>query len=196
MYWGTAKWSPVEIFETFSMARTLHCIAPLCEYAEYHPFHREKVGTPIMGWARPRGLTSSHVTGWALHGRAVQQNWLGSDHLVPAKSRSLLLKTRGSVFSLHKTGRQGERRGNILFKAGNNIFTLSAERKIQQGWPRHAQPQWWPRAQWSDTASQTTRSGEFLFLWPGSIFHIVKQSFKTQFAWTLCKIHWRLCLLR
>jgi len=43
MYWGTAKWSPVEIFETFSMARTLHCIAPLCEYAEYHPFHREKV---------------------------------------------------------------------------------------------------------------------------------------------------------
>jgi len=43
MYWGTAKWTPVEIFETYSMARTLHCIAPLCEYAEYHPFHREKV---------------------------------------------------------------------------------------------------------------------------------------------------------
>ena len=55
MYWGTAKWSPVEIFETFSMARTLHCIAPLCEYAEYHPFHREKVGTQIM----LTGLTSS-----------------------------------------------------------------------------------------------------------------------------------------
>ena len=43
MYWGTAKWSPVEIFETFSMARSLNCVAPLCEYAEYHPFHREKV---------------------------------------------------------------------------------------------------------------------------------------------------------
>merc|ERR1719195_848504 len=43
MYWGTAKWTPVEIFETYSMARTLHCIAPLCEYAEYHPFLREKV---------------------------------------------------------------------------------------------------------------------------------------------------------
>merc|ERR1712110_1298705 len=54
MYWGTAKWSPVEIFETFSMAR------------------------------------------------------------------SLLLKTRGSVFSIHKTSRQ--------------------ERKIQQGWHRHGQP--------------------------------------------------------
>jgi aryl-alcohol dehydrogenase-like predicted oxidoreductase len=49
----------VEIFETFSMARwascggyrllsllrTLNCIAPLAEYAEYHPFHREKVPT-------------------------------------------------------------------------------------------------------------------------------------------------------
>ena len=43
MYWGTAKWSPVEIFETFSMARSINCIGPLCEYAEYHPFHREKV---------------------------------------------------------------------------------------------------------------------------------------------------------
>lgn len=62
MYWGTAKWSPVEIFETFSMARTLHCIAPLCEYAEYHPFHREKVelymaelynkiGTGLITWS-------------------------------------------------------------------------------------------------------------------------------------------------
>jgi len=43
MYWGTAKWSPVEIFETFSQARTTNCIPPVCEYAEYHPFHREKV---------------------------------------------------------------------------------------------------------------------------------------------------------
>jgi len=62
MYWGTAKWSPVEIFETFSMARTLNCIAPLAEYAEYHPFHREKVelymaelynkiGTGLITWS-------------------------------------------------------------------------------------------------------------------------------------------------
>merc|ERR1719216_103374 len=62
LYWGTAKWSPVEIFETFSMARTLNCIAPLAEYAEYHPFHREKVelymaelynkvGTGLITWS-------------------------------------------------------------------------------------------------------------------------------------------------
>merc|ERR1712059_14883 len=62
MYWGTAKWSPVEIFETFSMARTLSCVAPLAEYAEYHPFHREKVelymaelynkiGTGLITWS-------------------------------------------------------------------------------------------------------------------------------------------------
>lgn len=62
LYWGTAKWTPVEIFETFSMARTLSCIAPLAEYAEYHPFHREKVelymaelynkiGTGLITWS-------------------------------------------------------------------------------------------------------------------------------------------------
>jgi len=62
MYWGTAKWTPVEIFETFSMARTLQCVGPLCEYAEYHPFHREKVelymaelynkiGTGLITWS-------------------------------------------------------------------------------------------------------------------------------------------------
>jgi len=62
MYWGTAKWSPVEIFETFSMARSLQCVPPLCEYAEYHPFHREKVelymaelhnkiGTGLVTWS-------------------------------------------------------------------------------------------------------------------------------------------------
>merc|ERR1719300_2229009 len=62
LYWGTAKWSPVEIFETFSIARSHHCIAPLAEYAEYHPFHREKVelymaelynkvGTGLITWS-------------------------------------------------------------------------------------------------------------------------------------------------
>ena len=40
----------------------------------------------------------------------------------------LAVKVRGGGYFI-----QGE--------AGNNIFTLSAERKIQQGWPRHAQPQ-------------------------------------------------------
>lgn len=62
LYWGTAKWSPVEIFETHSMARTLQCVSPLAEYAEYHPFHREKVelymaelynkiGTGLITWS-------------------------------------------------------------------------------------------------------------------------------------------------
>jgi len=42
--------------------RTLNCIAPLAEYAEYHPFHREKVelymaelynkvGTGLITWS-------------------------------------------------------------------------------------------------------------------------------------------------
>ena len=48
LYWGTAKWSPVEIFECISLARSINCIGPICEYAEYHPFHREKVHFGII----------------------------------------------------------------------------------------------------------------------------------------------------
>ncbi|CAB4057526.1 Voltage-gated potassium channel subunit beta-2,Voltage-gated potassium channel subunit beta-3,Voltage-gated potassium channel subunit beta-1 [Lepeophtheirus salmonis] len=43
MYWGTARWSPVEIFETYSQCRHLGLIPPICELGEYHWFHREKV---------------------------------------------------------------------------------------------------------------------------------------------------------
>eukprot|EP00096_Caligus_rogercresseyi_P013231 TRINITY_DN5909_c0_g1_i1.p1 TRINITY_DN5909_c0_g1~~TRINITY_DN5909_c0_g1_i1.p1 ORF type:complete len:403 (+),score=97.93 TRINITY_DN5909_c0_g1_i1:86-1294(+) len=43
MYWGTARWSPVEIFETYSQCRHLGLIPPVCEIGEYHWFHRDKV---------------------------------------------------------------------------------------------------------------------------------------------------------
>lgn len=43
MYWGTARWSPVELMETFSQARLWQLVAPICEMGEYHWFHREKV---------------------------------------------------------------------------------------------------------------------------------------------------------
>jgi len=74
MYWGTAKWSPVEIFETYSVARSQQFIPPLLEYAEYHPFHREKVelymaelynkiGTGLVTWSPVSlGLCSGHGT--------------------------------------------------------------------------------------------------------------------------------------
>ena len=43
MYWGTARWSPFELFEAYSKAKEFRFVGPSCEIAEYHWFHREKV---------------------------------------------------------------------------------------------------------------------------------------------------------
>lgn len=42
MYWGTAKWSSVEIMEAYSNCRQFNCVTPILEQAEYHMFNREK----------------------------------------------------------------------------------------------------------------------------------------------------------
>ncbi|XP_038642635.1 voltage-gated potassium channel subunit beta-3-like [Scyliorhinus canicula] len=62
MYWGTSRWSTVEIMEAYSMARQFNLIPPSCEQAEYHFFQRDKVeaqlpelyhkiGLGIMTWS-------------------------------------------------------------------------------------------------------------------------------------------------
>nr|XP_043876596.1 voltage-gated potassium channel subunit beta-2-like isoform X1 [Solea senegalensis] len=43
MYWGTSRWSAVEIMEAYSVARQFNLVPPVCEQAEYHYFQREKV---------------------------------------------------------------------------------------------------------------------------------------------------------
>ncbi|XP_035383982.1 voltage-gated potassium channel subunit beta-1 [Electrophorus electricus] len=43
MYWGTSRWSAMEIMEAYSVARQFNLIPPVCEQAEYHFFQREKV---------------------------------------------------------------------------------------------------------------------------------------------------------
>ncbi|KAI6073704.1 Voltage-gated potassium channel subunit beta-2 isoform X2 [Aix galericulata] len=43
MYWGTSRWSSMEIMEAYSVARQFNLIPPICEQAEYHMFQREKV---------------------------------------------------------------------------------------------------------------------------------------------------------
>jgi potassium voltage-gated channel Shaker-related subfamily A beta protein 2 len=42
MYWGTSKWTPVEIMEAYSNCRQFNCITPIVEQAEYHFFCRDK----------------------------------------------------------------------------------------------------------------------------------------------------------
>uniref|UniRef100_A0A9J8BML8 Potassium voltage-gated channel, shaker-related subfamily, beta member 1 b n=1 Tax=Cyprinus carpio carpio TaxID=630221 RepID=A0A9J8BML8_CYPCA len=43
MYWGTSRWSAMEIMEAYSVARQFNLIPPVCEQAEYHLFQRDKV---------------------------------------------------------------------------------------------------------------------------------------------------------
>ncbi|XP_071315416.1 voltage-gated potassium channel subunit beta-2-like isoform X1 [Trachinotus anak] len=43
MYWGTSRWSAVEIMEAYSIARQFNLVPPVCEQAEYHYFQRDKV---------------------------------------------------------------------------------------------------------------------------------------------------------
>ncbi|KAK3513297.1 hypothetical protein QTP70_009784 [Hemibagrus guttatus] len=43
MYWGTSRWTAMEIMEAYSVARQFNLIPPVCEQAEYHFFQRDKV---------------------------------------------------------------------------------------------------------------------------------------------------------
>lgn len=42
-YWGTSRWSPVHIMESFTVARQFNCPPPTCEQMEYHMFTRDKM---------------------------------------------------------------------------------------------------------------------------------------------------------
>ncbi|GIY04597.1 voltage-gated potassium channel subunit beta-2 [Caerostris extrusa] len=43
MYWGTSRWTAMEIMEAYTVARQFNLIPPLVEQTEYHMFQREKV---------------------------------------------------------------------------------------------------------------------------------------------------------
>nr|XP_018895782.1 PREDICTED: voltage-gated potassium channel subunit beta-2 isoform X2 [Bemisia tabaci] len=62
MYWGTSRWSPVEIMEAYTNCRQFNCITPIIEQTEYHIFCREKaelylpelynkIGVGLMAWS-------------------------------------------------------------------------------------------------------------------------------------------------
>ncbi|CAF1304542.1 unnamed protein product [Adineta ricciae] len=82
-YWGTSRWSPIEIMEAYSVARQFNLIPPICEQAEYHMFQREKVeillpdvfhkiGIGTMTWS-PLAcglLTGKYEDGVPVHSRA------------------------------------------------------------------------------------------------------------------------------
>lgn len=43
MYWGTSRWTAMEIMEAYTVARQCQLIPPTAEQTEYHMFQREKV---------------------------------------------------------------------------------------------------------------------------------------------------------
>ncbi|CAG0890362.1 unnamed protein product [Cyprideis torosa] len=62
MYWGTSRWTPVEIMEAYTNCRTFNCVTPIVEQMEYHFFCREKtelhsaelynkIGVGCMTWS-------------------------------------------------------------------------------------------------------------------------------------------------
>ncbi|EZA57028.1 Voltage-gated potassium channel subunit beta-2 [Ooceraea biroi] len=71
MYWGTSRWSPVEIMEAYTNCRQFNCVTPIVEQAEYHLFYREKpelymtelynkIGVGLMAWSTVTiGMVSS-----------------------------------------------------------------------------------------------------------------------------------------
>ncbi|XP_078063108.1 voltage-gated potassium channel subunit beta-3-like, partial [Mustelus asterias] len=83
MYWGTSRWSSVEIMEAYSVARQFNLIPPSCEQPEYHLFHRDnveillpelyhKIGLGIMTWS-PLAcglITGKYEDGIPEHSRA------------------------------------------------------------------------------------------------------------------------------
>ncbi|XP_060516522.1 voltage-gated potassium channel subunit beta-2 isoform X2 [Cylas formicarius] len=86
MYWGTARWSPVEIMEAYTNCRQFNCITPIVEQSEYHLFCREKaelympelynkIGVGLMAWSPiSMGLSQGKEDCVALFSRASFRN--------------------------------------------------------------------------------------------------------------------------
>uniref|UniRef100_H2ZIA3 NADP-dependent oxidoreductase domain-containing protein n=1 Tax=Ciona savignyi TaxID=51511 RepID=H2ZIA3_CIOSA len=58
MYWGTSRWSSVEIYEAYSVARQFNLIPPSVEQSEYHFFQRDMVETQIPYLTQRVGIGS------------------------------------------------------------------------------------------------------------------------------------------
>lgn len=91
MYWGSSRWSPMQIMEAYSVARQFNLIPPIAEQAEYNFFQREKIelqmpelfhkiGIGCMTWSPLASgfLTGKYDDGVPIYSRAALKgyNWL------------------------------------------------------------------------------------------------------------------------
>eukprot|EP00095_Tigriopus_kingsejongensis_P010658 maker-scaffold627_size122700-snap-gene-0.33 protein:Tk10658 transcript:maker-scaffold627_size122700-snap-gene-0.33-mRNA-1 annotation:"voltage-gated potassium channel subunit beta-2" len=116
MYWGTSRWTPAEIYEVIGVAKNLGLICPICEMAEYHWFHRDKVE---LYMAELYNRTGFGLLTWSPISYGLCYNPKNNDdtHLIT----KLLLKTH-----LH----HGKHGGHD--SSGENQLSLEASTKIKQ----------------------------------------------------------------
>ncbi|ELK28058.1 Voltage-gated potassium channel subunit beta-2 [Myotis davidii] len=94
MYWGTSRWSSMEIMVRVSVARQFNLLPPICEQAEYHMFQREKVER--AGPNRCPGSLRGGGAAWCLRNEGVSSVLLG------ASSADQLMENIGAIQVLPK----------------------------------------------------------------------------------------------
>ncbi|CAG2067840.1 unnamed protein product, partial [Timema podura] len=91
MYWGTARWTPVEVMEAYTNCRQFNCVTPICEQTEYHHVLSREDG--------------------ALHAGTVQQDRCRSHDVVSPHDGACVRQVRGrGDASLRESFFQGENR--------------------------------------------------------------------------------------
>ncbi|XP_076320584.1 voltage-gated potassium channel subunit beta-2-like isoform X2 [Tachypleus tridentatus] len=101
LYWGTSRWTAMEIMEAYSVARQFNQIPPIMEQTEYHMFQREKVelchpelfhkiGVGTMTWSpQAFGLSGKFDEGINLLSRGSIRHYSGTtDKAVMDDNRS------------------------------------------------------------------------------------------------------------
>jgi len=118
MYWGSSRWSPMQIMEAYSVARQFNLIPPIAEQAEYHLFQREKVelqmpelfhkiGLGCMTWS-PMAcgfLSGKYDDGIPIYSRAALKgyNWL-KERILSEDGRMQQAKLRELALVAEKLG--------------------------------------------------------------------------------------------
>ncbi|CAH1773753.1 unnamed protein product [Owenia fusiformis] len=122
MYWGTSRWSNMEIMEAYSVARQFNLIPPIAEQAEYHLYQRDKIevnmpelynkmGIGCMTWS-PLAcgiLTGKYDDGVPIYSRAALKlstqgyNWL-KDKILSEEGRRQQAQLREVAVIADKIG--------------------------------------------------------------------------------------------
>ncbi|KPP57667.1 hypothetical protein Z043_124588 [Scleropages formosus] len=95
MYWGTSRWTAMEIMEAYSVARQFNMIPPVCEQAEYHMFQREKVEVQLPELYHKIGRCGRHdvVSPRLRHHHGESYQWL-KDKIVSEDGRKQQAKLK------------------------------------------------------------------------------------------------------